>query len=238
MKAILIIHGLVGSLYDNEYLMNYLEFDNTLKVFAKTLPGHHLSDNYQETNFNDWLKSTSNFLEEIIKYGYDDITVIGHSMGGVITGHLASKYKEIKKIVLINSPFFYIKLKDTMIDLIMNKDYKEYLEILTQKINTSIPFFLEFIKLVKSEQNCLKKINCDVLVLQSELDGIIPIENSREIYNKLNSKNKYLTYFEKEKHIVFDGSQINIDRKLKNAEYIRLFIRGGLKWKKIWKEKI
>ena len=47
-KAILIVHGFVGTLYDNEYLMNYLELDKEFNVFARTLPGHHTNDNYQK----------------------------------------------------------------------------------------------------------------------------------------------------------------------------------------------
>ena len=35
-KAVLLIHGFVGSLYDNEYLMNYLELDKKFDVFAYT----------------------------------------------------------------------------------------------------------------------------------------------------------------------------------------------------------
>ena len=36
-------------------------------------------------------------IEKIIKHGYKEIYVIGHSMGGVIAAYLASKYKEVKK---------------------------------------------------------------------------------------------------------------------------------------------
>ena len=34
-KAVLIVHGFTGSLYDNEYLMNYLEYDREFDVYAK-----------------------------------------------------------------------------------------------------------------------------------------------------------------------------------------------------------
>ena len=40
-KAVLIIHGFVGCLGDNEYLMNYLTFDRKFDVFSRTLPGHY-----------------------------------------------------------------------------------------------------------------------------------------------------------------------------------------------------
>lgn len=236
-KAVLIIHGFVGSLYDNEYLMNYLELDNKFKVFSRTLPGHHHNDNYQKVEYDEWLRFCDNWINDIIKYGYKEIYLIGHSMGGILVGYLASKYKEIKKIVFINAAFNYLNLKQNKIDIINNKDYKDYIEVMTRVIHTTIPFFLEFTKLVKEKQDCLKNIYCKALILQSELDQVVPIENGRFIYDNL-KKDKYLTYLIGERHGVFDGSNDNLDRKKELALYIRLFLRGGYKWKTIWKEKI
>ena len=237
MKAILIIHGFVGSLYDNEYLMNYLEYDKTFKVFSKTLPGHHTNDNFQKVEYTDWLKFLDMWIEEIINYGYTNIYVIGHSMGGILAGYLASRYKEVKKVVLINAAYHYLNLKQNKIDIVTNKDYKDYLEVLTRVIHTSIPFFLEFTKLVKQEQRCLPKIKGEVLVLQSNEDQVVPIENGIKIMENLHCK-KYLTYLDKERHGVFLGDSNDLERKKEIAEYIRIFLRGGFKWKKIWKEKI
>lgn len=39
-KAILIIHGFGGGVYDEEYLSTELEFINGYDVFTFTLPGH------------------------------------------------------------------------------------------------------------------------------------------------------------------------------------------------------
>jgi len=237
MKAILIIHGFVGSLYDNEYLMNYLEYDRKFKVFSRTLPGHHTNDNFQKVEYTDWLKFLDTWIEEIINYGYTSIYVIGHSMGGILAGYLASRYKEVKKVVLINAAFHYLNLKQNKVDIVTNKDYKDYLEVLTRVVHTSIPFFLEFTKLVKQEQSCLSKIKGEVLVLQSNEDQVVPIENGIKIIENLHCK-KYLTYLDKERHGVFLGDSNNLERKKEIAEYIRIFLRGGLTWKKTWKEKI
>ncbi|MBQ8892079.1 MAG: alpha/beta fold hydrolase [Bacilli bacterium] len=238
-KAILVIHGFVGSLYDNEYLMNYLELDNRFKVFARTLPGHHTNDNYQHVGFMEWIEFADKWIQEIIGYGYKNIYVIGHSMGGILAGYLGSKYAEVKKVIFINAAFKYLNLKQNKIDIIENKDYKDYLEVLTRVIHTTIPFFLEFTKLVKEYSNCLDKIstNKEVLVLQSNEDQVVPIENGINIIDNLKC-NKYLTYLDKERHGVFEGNTDNIERKKEIAEYIRLFLRGGKSWRKTWKEKI
>ena len=225
-KAVLIIHGFVGSLYDNEYLMNYLELDKKFDIFAKTLPGHHETFNYQKVDFHEWIK----YVEEI--------DLIGHSMGGVLAGYVASKYKEIKKVVFLNAAFNYLNFKQNKVDILKNKDYKDYLEVLDKVFHTSIPFFLEFIKLVKEYHNCLTNVMTDSLILQSDIDQVVPLENGIKIYDSLKSSNKYLTYLTNERHAVFEGNQENLERKKEIAEYIRLFLRGGNKWKKIYKEKI
>lgn len=237
-KAVLVIHGFVGSLYDNEYLMNYLQFDFKFDVFAKTLPGHHETNNYQKVTFLDWINFVSEAVCDLITMGYQDIYLIGHSMGGVLASYLASKYKQIKKIVFINAAFNYINLKQNKIDILTNKDYKDYIDIFDKALHTSIPFFLEFVKLVKEYHLTLDKICCDTLILQSTIDELIPIENGLVIYDHIKSRNKYLTYLENEKHIVFQGDNLNQERKKLIAEYVRLFLRGEYKWKKIWKERI
>ena len=75
------------------------------------------------------------------------------------------------------------------------------------------------------------------MILQSELDSVIPLETPKEIYDNLKSDKKYLTYLEGEKHTIFESSDKN-ERKEKIALYIKLFLKGGNKWRKIWKEKI
>ena len=237
-RAVLIIHGFVGSLYDNEYLMNYLELDKKFDVFARTLPGHHETFNYQKVGFTDWTNYVEGEVIKLIKFGYKEIYLIGHSMGGVLSGCLATKFKQIKKIVFINAAFNYLNLKQNKVDILENKDYKDYLEVFDKVLHTSIPFFLEFVKLVKANHDCLKNVYQEVLVLQSDIDQVVPIENGVEIYKNLGSKRKYLTYLKEERHAVFEGNDEALERKKELAEYIRLFLRGGFKWKKIMKEKI
>ena len=55
-------------------------------------------------------------------------------------------------------------------------------------------------------------------------------------FDEINSNHKYLTYLDKERHTVFYGNKDNLDRKKVIAEYIRIYLKGGLKWKKTWKE--
>lgn len=231
-KAILIIHGFTGNLYDNEYLMNYLEYDRWFDVYAKTLPGHD-RDRFCNAKYTDWLQFVDNEIEILKALGYKSIYVVGHSMGGVLASYVASRHKEIKKIVLVNAAFDYINLKQNKIDIIHNKDFTKYEHVLEKIMRTSPKFFVEFTKLVKANQNVLENVTCETLVLQSDGDEIIPFETGEKIYNALSSTKKYLTVIKDCSHIALSS-----DRKEDVSEYIRLFLKGGLKWKRNTKEKI
>ena len=81
-------------------------------------------------------------------------------------------------------------------------------------------------------------VDKDALILQSSKDQVVPIENGIEIFDNIKSTNKCLTYIENGRHAVFEGNGIEDERKKEIAEYIRLFLRGGRKWKMIKNDKI
>ena len=231
-KAILIIHGFTGNLYDNEYLMNYLEYVPSFDVYAKTLPGHD-KDRFKDCKYTDWISFVEEEIETLITKGYRTIYVIGHSMGGVLASIVATKYKQIKKLVLVNAAFDYLNFKQNKIDLIDNKDFNKYKGILDKALRTSPSFILEFTRLVKKKRDVISKIDCNTLILQSMEDEIIPLETGEYIYNNILSSKKYLTYLKGCSHVVLKG-----ERKDEVSHYIKDYLKGGLKWKKVMKKEL
>ena len=90
-KAILLIHGFAGGCYDYGDFPNDLESHKNFDVYTFTLPGHDKL-RINKVSKDDWLKSAEIEIEKIINKGYKTIYVIGHSMGGIIATHIASKY--------------------------------------------------------------------------------------------------------------------------------------------------
>ena len=230
-KAIVIIHGFTGNLYDNEYLMNYLEEESMYDVYAETLPGHN-KDRFSDATEEDWKESIDNIMNRLINKGYKTIYVIGHSMGGVLASYAASKYPEIKKIVFVNAAFDYFNFKQNKDDF-KEKDFSKYARVFQKVVRTS-PFMVnEFRKLINESDEFLKGVNCDALILRSENDGIIPKEAADKIYDNINSNNKYITDILDASHTVLSG-----DKKEITSEYIKMFLKGGRKWKKNIKKEI
>ena len=230
-KAIVIIHGFTGNLYDNEYLMNYLEYNPRFDVYAETLPGHN-QDRFSDASINDWKKSIDILITRLINNGYREIYLVGHSMGGILAAYAASKYKEIKKVVFINSAFDYLNFKQNKEDL-KDKDFSKYRNLWQKALRTS-PFMVnEFRKLVKESNLLLKKVSCDSLIIRSVRDEIIPYEVGNLIYDGINSKRKYLTDVQDASHVLLSGNKKDVVSK-----YIELFLKGGRKWKKNIKKEI
>ena len=230
-KAVIIIHGFTGNLYDNEYLMNYLELDSSFDVYAETLPGHN-HDRFSDASVAEWKKSVDNEIKSLIEHGYHTIYLVGHSMGGILASYLASKYNEVKKVVFVNAAFDYLNFKQNKED-IKDKDLKKYSHLWQKALRTS-PFMVnEFRKMVKESSKYLKSVNCETLILRSVRDEIIPYEVGNVIYDNIVTNNKYITDIKDASHVVLSS-----DKKELVSEYIKLFLKGGRKWKKNYKKEI
>ena len=211
-KAILMIHGFVGGIYDYGSLPNELELIKKFDVFTFTLPGHEKLI-VKDVKYTDWIKEAENQIEILINHNYKDIYVIGHSMGGVIAAHLASKYKEVKKLVLVAPAFRYFYFKDgkvnikgfnetikNMPEMFKNMGTEKVLERITK---TPIPTMLEFTKLVSNYENDIKNISCPVLTIHGLEDKVVPQESTDLVYNNLNSKTNILYNIKEVTHDCF-----------------------------------
>ncbi len=218
-KAILIIHGFTGKLYDNEYLMNYLELDPRYDVYARTLPGHY-KERFSNANVADWKEFVDKQIESLINNGYHTIYVVGHSMGGILGCYVAGKYKQVKKLVLINAAFDYGSTGKT-------NPKEPFFAKLLEKLQKTSPFiFFEFNKLVKESKNFLSGVHCKTLILRSLEDEVVPYSVGDTIYNKIGTTNKWLTDIKNAPHTVLSS-----DRKEVVSGYIKDFLKGGLRWK-------
>ena len=228
-KAILLIHGFAGGAYDYGNLPNDLEFVNNYKVFTYTLPGHDKAIINKVTK-DDWIKMSEMQIEKIIKHGYKEIYVIGHSMGGVLAAYLASKYKEVKKVVLAAAAFKHILSNYKTIDLI--KKYQEIiksysLSVVIDRINKLHPSCLkEFLNLVKEKQSVLKDVKCPIMIIQGMDDELVPVSTAFMIFNNVNSKVKRLVLCDNCNHHVFKckNNEIiikNIEKFLNTKVYIK-----------------
>lgn len=200
-KAILMIHGFVGGSYDFGTLPRELQIYKKFDVFTYTLPAHEKFI-VNDVKYTEWLNESKKQLEFLISNGYKEIYLIGHSMGGVIAAFLASKYPQIKKLVLVAPAFRYFYFKDGKVN-IKNinetvKNIPEYFksetteQVISKIFKTPISTTIEFTKLVTHCENCVNNITCDTLTIHGEKDIIVPKEGTEYVYNSIKSNTNIL----------------------------------------------
>lgn len=228
-KAILLIHGFVGGNYDYENLPNELQLYKNFDVFTFTLPGHEKTV-VKGVKYQEWLNASVEKIKFLIDNNYKEIYLIGHSMGGVIATYLASKYPEVKKLVLVAPAFRYFYFKDGKIniknitstiknvpDLFKNMGREKVVERIKK---TPVTTMLEFTKLVDYCQNSIKKVNCPVLIIHGMNDKVAPIESTNLVYELISSKSNTLINIKDVTHDCFYGKR-NIEVK----KYIINFLK-------------
>ena len=219
-KAILIIHGFAGGVYDQERLYHELELKWNYDVFTFTLPGHEgVTD--RDIKYTEWIEKAESEVEFLINHGYQTIYVIGHSMGGVIAAYLASKYQEIKKLVLVAPAFRHYAFEDGTFS-VKNSLVKGQ-KILSQygfKLEASrffkLPttYVVEFRKIVKENEETCKKVHIPTLIIRGTSDEIVPEESVELIYEQLDNPYKKIIHLENITHDVFRESLTNEAIKL------------------------
>ena len=206
-KAVLLIHGFAGGTYDMESLAWRLQKCLLFDVYQFTLPGHASKAN---CTYKDWVKSTEEKVETLIKYGYSDIYVVGHSMGGVLASYAAGKYPEVKKVVLAAPAFKCIGNKENFSIKKATSIMFDYglSEILFRGFERlPISAINEFMTLISKYQDTAKKIKVPILIFQGLKDNIVPKESSEFVFDNVKSKIKGIVYLERSNHDIFNGPQ-------------------------------
>ena len=210
-KAILVIHGFGGGVHDEEYLTNRLELIKNYDVYTFTLPGHDgIKANMTEEK---WIEKTEEMIKFLINNKYKTIYVIGHSMGGVLATRLASKYKEIKKLVLLAAAFRYLEFKEEKLDVIKSitklptlaKEYKD--EFVSRLQRMPLSSLKEFMNTIRHNEDALKKIYIKTLIIQGTSDNVVPQETADFIYDLIPTKEKEVLMCAGVNHDIFRSNK-------------------------------
>lgn len=208
-KAVLIIHGFAGGVYDEERLQYHLNSKLELDVYNFTLPGHQRNLTH-DISYQEWFDSAEKHVEMLIQKGYHTIYVVGHSMGGILATHVAIKYKQVKKLVLAAPAFQYLdednNWKDKVDAIVKNgvnivKTYHAK-ELISRMLKVSIPMLIEFNKIVTKSQDKPGQITVPTLIFQGTNDEIVPQTSSEFVYSNAKGK-KWLVYLDGITHDIF-----------------------------------
>ena len=210
--AVLVIHGIAGGTYDEEPFTFECELVRKFDVYQFTLPGHNVRS-IKHSSCEEWINYSEDKLKFLINHGYDKIYILGHSMGGVIATYLASKYKEVKKLVLVAPSFSHIEKEEGSILGALSKApevVKAYSieEIETRMTKLPIKAVNEFLKLCDLYHDTYKDIRIPVMILHGSKDQLVPIKTTRAIYKEIPSEHKVYVTIRNYFHDIFNGMKV------------------------------
>lgn len=212
MIGCLCLHGFTGEPWEVEPVANYFLHEKKWLVYTPTLPGHGPDGNLKDVTYKEWVLMAEIAVKELLKR-CEKVYVIGFSMGGMLACYIASKYP-IDKLVLLSAAAYYVnpyqllqELKDVVRLGMQGKlaEDKHYLHYREKIINTPISAVYQFMVAVKKIRPYVKKVNVPTLILQGELDGIVPPKSAFYLFETIGSRQKELTFLPEAKHIICHG---------------------------------
>lgn len=228
----LLLHGFVvspGSLGSLRHHIETLE----LPYRAPTFRGHGMDtpNALLGVKWTDWIADAEGAMSELLEET-EKVTVIGHSMGGMIALILAAEHKEkIGSIIVAagatkgNSPFapgeplnflaplipIFKKTNETP-PLFADPDYTRtdtgYLWVPTIA-------YQEVFKLMKETHRRLPEVTVPTLILHSKKDTVIRPEGAQILFDSIATPidQKQLVWFDKTQHMMFlDCEEVAVNR--------------------------
>ncbi len=212
MIGCLCLHGFTGEPWEVEPVANYFYEQKKWLVYTPTLPGHGPNGNLKDVTYHDWVRMAEVAVKELLKR-CEKVFVIGFSMGGMLACYIAAKYP-ITKLVLLSAAAYYVnpyqlleELKDVvrlgMKGQLANDE--RYLRYRKKIIETPISAVYQFMIAVRKIRPYVSKVNVPTLILQGELDGIVPPKSAFYLFETIGSKKKELTFLPETDHMICHG---------------------------------
>ena len=179
IKALLCIHGLLSNCGDFDYIKKeiYPFYD---EVICFDVPGHgNNSKSFSSKNIKQYILD----IYDKTSKKYNEIDVIGYSMGGIIACYLQS-VRKINKLMLLAPAYRYLNFKNLNPKKIF--ETKKNISIDAKKIKYSILFP----KIVFDLSYNIMKIKCDTIIIWGRDDFMVKESSGKDLYKKCISKNK------------------------------------------------
>ena len=186
----LLIHGFCGSRSEISVLADYFN-DQGIDARMVVLKGHESTlRELRRSTRQDWLCSAVKAMEHM-KRDYENVVVIGFSMGGLCATYLQT-FSPVATI-LINCPIYFWNMKIIIPDFM--KDFHRALHRYILKNTATSPRSLyQFLSLLKEtlKENRFGCIQCPTMVIQSKDDETVNPKSAKYIYHHLGSSQKEL----------------------------------------------
>lgn len=209
-RAVLLLHGFTGSSADVRMLGRFLE-KKGYTTHAPHYKGHGVSpEQLIDTTPAEWWSDVVAGYNLLKEAGYEEIAVIGLSLGGVFSLKLGL-HNPLKGIITMCTPMT-MRTTDKMFEGVIQyaKQYKiqegkneheieKELEIIRTHGMASLP---ELQQLISDVRQSIDLIYAPIFVVQSRNDEIIDPLSAHTIYEQVESLDKQIKWFEHSGHVI------------------------------------
>lgn len=209
-RAVLMLHGFTGNSADVRMLGRYLQ-DKGYTCHGPIYKGHGVPpEELVHTGPNDWWQDVMNGYEYLKNEGYEEIAVVGLSIGGVFSLKLGYTVP-VTGIVSMCAPM-YIKSEEVMYQGVLSfaREYKQLEGKTAEQIEQEMK---EFEKTPMNTLKAVQELITDVrehvdlvyaptFVVQARHDHMINPDSANIIYNGVESPQKEIKWYEESGHVI------------------------------------
>jgi carboxylesterase len=214
-RAVLLLHGFTGSTGDMKKLGKYLN-DLDYTCHGPLYSGHGVSaEELAKTGPKEWWQDVVNGYNFLKEEGYEEIAVVGISLGGVFSLKVGIELP-VKGVVSMCAPT-QGKSIDRQKNRLLNyaQAYKKFEGKDADQIASEVklleeepmPQLKDVLNIINETGENLDLITSPTLVLQGRLDDPDYTESATAIFNEVDTQHKHLIWYEKSGHIITLGKE-------------------------------
>jgi len=217
--GLLFFHGFTGSPYEGS---RFAEHFSRLGygVSVPLLPGHGTQpEDLLTIPHERWFEAAELAYHEMTQQ-YKTVIVCGQSMGGALALHVASKFPVDGLITMAAAVFLkdwrlrFLPLARRLITYQYKSKGPDIRDKQSKAASVSYPKYPlssldEFLKLIAKVKGELSKVTAPALLVHSNRDHTITVENVHYIYSQIKSSNKNLLVLDDSYHVI----SVDVDRE-------------------------
>ncbi len=214
-RAVLLLHGFTGNSADVRMLGRFLE-KHGYTSHAPIYRGHGKEpEALLQYTPEDWWEDAQEAYDYLRKLGYEEIAVIGLSLGGTLALRLAS-CKKVKGVVPMCTPILFDREKQLISAFkFYARQFKQFERksetTIEQEVNTlleqSRTLFEQIGPFIEETSSYVELIYAPAFVVQARKDEIINPDSANRIYEQLESVEKDIKWYENSPHVITTGPE-------------------------------
>lgn len=226
LSGVLLLHGFTGTPAEMRLLGESLHHKGHT-VLAVRLPGHGTCvEDMESTNWRHWYGAAVDGLH-LLNGLCTKISVVGLSMGGLLSLKLAAEYP-VDRVAALSTPIFLTARRLPLLPLYRafrrfipkrRRDYDIDPQYYVGYDHTPLSCLASLMELIQSVQADLPTIHCPTLLIQSRREHTVRPESASYILDHLGAKDKELFWLQKSGHVI----TVDIERQIvfdKVAEFL------------------